>query len=154
MLKTDHLEKDETTTPLSVGSPSNPSGHYRSHFGSSASDHAQAEIFEIKGYRRSWMCGVNSTTLHSMPPVPVFELHLSLLTPMLTQCSSMLTLTYTTQLRSSGSQVFLGYRNHQSPFQCSDVLPPSRMSSANNVLASEPSLPPSSCRRARRRDPG
>ena len=42
----------------------------------------------------------------------------------------------------------------QSPSRCSDVLPPSRMRSANNVLASEPSLLPSSSRRARRRDPG
>ena len=42
----------------------------------------------------------------------------------------------------------------QSPSWCSDVLPPSRMSSANNVLAEGPSLRPSSCRRARRRDPG
>ena len=41
----------------------------------------------------------------------------------------------------------------ESPFRCSDVLPPSRMSSANNVLAQEPSLRPSSGRRARRRDP-
>ena len=39
----------------------------------------------------------------------------------------------------------------QSPFRCSDVLPPSRMSSANNVLAREPSL---RGRRGRRRDPG
>ena len=42
----------------------------------------------------------------------------------------------------------------QSPSRCSDVLPPSRMSSVNNVLAQEPSLRPSSGRRARRRDPG
>ena len=42
----------------------------------------------------------------------------------------------------------------QSPSRCFDALPPSRMSSANNVLAQEPSLRPSSCRRARRRDPG
>ena len=42
----------------------------------------------------------------------------------------------------------------QSPSRCSDVLPPSRMSSANNVLAQEPSLRPSSNRGARRRDPG
>ena len=62
MLKTDHLEKDETTTPLGVGSPSNPSGHDRSHFGSSASDHAQTSIFDNKGYRSMWMCGVKSTT--------------------------------------------------------------------------------------------
>ena len=42
----------------------------------------------------------------------------------------------------------------QSPFRCSDVLPPSRMSRANSVSAQEPSLRPSSGRRARRRDPG
>ena len=41
MLKPNHLEKDETTTPPGVGSPSNPSGHYRSNFGSSASNNAQ-----------------------------------------------------------------------------------------------------------------
>ena len=42
----------------------------------------------------------------------------------------------------------------QSPSRCSGVLPPSRMSSANNVLAQEPSIRPSSGRRARRRDAG
>ena len=42
----------------------------------------------------------------------------------------------------------------QSPSLCSDVLPPSRTSSANNALAQEPSLRPSSGRRARKRDPG
>ena len=57
------------------------------------------------------------------------------------------------QVRSSGSQVYVetGTTAH-SPSRCSDVLPPSRMSSANNVLAQEPSLRPSSCRRARRKD--
>ena len=42
----------------------------------------------------------------------------------------------------------------QSPSRCSDMLPSSRMSSANNVLAEELSLRPSSGRRALRRDPG
>ena len=42
----------------------------------------------------------------------------------------------------------------QSPSRSSDVLPSSRMSSANNVLAEGNSLHPSSGRRARRRDPG
>ena len=62
----------------------------------------------------------------------------------------------TTLVRSSGFQVFVGYGNHraQSPSRCSNVLPPSRLSSANNVLAQEPSLHPSSGRRARRRDRG
>ena len=59
------------------------------------------------------MRGVNSTTLLSMPPVPVFELHFSVLTPMLAQNSSFRALTYTTQVRSSGSQVYVGNRNHR-----------------------------------------
>ena len=42
----------------------------------------------------------------------------------------------------------------QSPFRCSDMLPSSRMSNANNVLAQRLSLRPSSRHRARRRDPG
>ena len=41
------------------------------------------------------------------------ELHFSVLTPMLAQCSSILALTYTTQVRSSGSQVCVGNRNHR-----------------------------------------
>ena len=60
-----------------------------------------------------WMRGLNSTTLHSMPPVPLFELHFSILTPMLAQSLKVRALTYTTQVRSSGSQVFVGYRNHR-----------------------------------------
>ena len=59
--------------------------------------------------------------------------------------------------KSSGSQEYVGKKKgppRRAPSRCSDVLPPSRMSSANNVLAQEPSLRPSSCRRARRRDPG
>ena len=45
------------------------------------------------------------------------------------------------QVRSSGSQVFVGYRNHRAePVAVLRRAPTSRMSSANNVLAQEPSL--------------
>ena len=37
----------------------------------------------------------------------------SILTPLHAQRSSIRALTYTTQVRSSGSQVFVGYRNHR-----------------------------------------
>ena len=37
----------------------------------------------------------------------------SILTPIHAQRSSIRALTYTTQVRSSGSQVFVGYRNHR-----------------------------------------
>ena len=37
----------------------------------------------------------------------------SILTPILARSSSIGTLTYTTQVRSGGSQVFVGYRNHR-----------------------------------------
>ena len=41
------------------------------------------------------------------------QLHFSILTPMLAQSSTVRALTYTTQVRSGGSQVFVGYRNHR-----------------------------------------
>ena len=48
MQKTEHrLEKDETTTPLGVGSPSDP--HCLSHFGSSYQPHKQKSL-RFKGY--------------------------------------------------------------------------------------------------------
>ena len=40
-------------------------------------------------------------------------LRFSVLTPMLAQSSSAHALTYTTQVRSSGSQVYVGKRNHR-----------------------------------------
>ena len=51
-----------------------------------------------------------------MPPFNqsfLSTLQFSVLTPMLAQCSSILALTYTTQVRSSGSQVCVGNRNHR-----------------------------------------
>ena len=84
-----------------------------------------------------------------------FMLHFSILTPMLAQSSSVRALTYTPKSEAVAPRyTWEEGTTAQSPSRCSDVLPPSRMSSANSVLALEPSLPPSSCRRARRRDPG
>ena len=40
-------------------------------------------------------------------------LHFSILTPILAQGSFVRALTYTTQVRSGGSQVFVGNRNHR-----------------------------------------
>ena len=68
-------------------------------------------------YHEKWECQLTqestvadntqrNRTLHT-------QLHFSVLTSMLAQCSSMLTLTYTTQVRSSGSQVCVGNRNHR-----------------------------------------
>ena len=42
-----------------------------------------------------------------------FLLYFSVLTPMLAQSSSIRALTYTTQVRSSGSQVYVGNTNHR-----------------------------------------
>ena len=55
-----------------------------------------------------WMRGLTSTTLLSMPPVPLFELHIFHPDTRHAQRSSIRALTYTTQVRSSGSQVFVG----------------------------------------------
>ena len=65
--------KTKPTTPLGVGSPSDPYKHYRSHFGSSSGPqhHAcdsqtgifdQTLVLDSTGYR-PWMCGMQSTTL-------------------------------------------------------------------------------------------
>ena len=53
-----------------------------------------------------------NTTFHATRAF-VRVAHLSILTPILAQGSSIRALTYTTQVRSSGSQVFVGYRNHR-----------------------------------------
>ena len=69
----------------------------------------------------TWMRGVKSTTRTSMPPVPMFELHFSVLSSMLTQCSHSPTL-------PKSEAVVPRYAwetgtTAQSPFRCSDVLP-------------------------------
>ena len=88
-------------------------------------------------------------------PAAFSMLHFSILTPMLAQSSSVRALTYTPKSEAVAPRyTWEEGTTAQSPSRCSDVFPPSRMSSANSVLALEPSLPPSSCRRARRRDPG
>ena len=99
---------------------------------------------------------MKSTTQRSMQPVPMFELHFSVLTSMLTQFCHLRTLSPKLPVSEAVAPRYAWGTGTtaQSPFRCSDVLPPSRMSSANNVLAQEPSLRPSTCRSARRRDPG
>ena len=57
--------------------------------------------------------GLKSTTLLSMPPVPLFELHIfhpdtNTRTRLVNRA-----LTYTTRVRSGGSQVYVGNRNHR-----------------------------------------
>ena len=81
-----------------------------------------------------WMRGLNSTTQPSMPPVPVRKLHFSVLTPMLAHCSTVLALTHTTQVRSSGSQVYVGNRNHRA--EPLPVLRRAPMNPSSDVLQS------------------
>ena len=79
----------------------------------------------------------------------------SILTPILAQGSSIAhSPTHTESEAVAPRYTWETGTTTQSPSRCSAVLPSSRMSSANTVLAQEPSLRPSSSRRARRRDPG
>ena len=83
------------------------------------------------------------------------ELHFSILTPILAQGSSIRALTYTTQVRSGGSQVCVGNKSHRAePVSVLRRAPTLTDEQRQQRVGSRASLRPSSCRRARRRDPG
>ena len=114
------------------------------------------EPLRLKGYRSTWMCGYEKVQhKRSKPPVPMFELHFSVLTSMLTQCSSMLTLTYTTP---SQRQWLPGMRGKQEPPRRARSRAPTCSHplgrAAPTTCRRKSSLPPSTCRSARRRDLG
>ena len=102
-----------------------------------------------------WMCGLNSTTLLSMPTVPLFELYIFHPDTILARSSSIRALTCTTQVRSSGSQVFVGNRNHRAEPVL--VLRRAPMNPSSDVFPRTPINRQGASffrPRARRRDPG